>query len=81
MGVEGRLVALQSLSTIENGTSLFNFQSLFFLAFFEVSTTTLFIKPYMPQRHNLQPYPQGTRGWFYPKRHYYMFFELFLTES
>jgi hypothetical protein len=42
VGVEGLLVALQSLSTIKKGTSHLNFKAN--EPFFEVSTTTLSIK-------------------------------------
>ena len=51
----GGLVALQSLSTIKNGTSPLNSQSN--EPFFEVSTTTPSLKPYMAPGHNLKPLP------------------------
>jgi len=56
----GGLVALQSLSTIKNGTNPFNFQSnepvLKFLR------QRLLQKPYMPPGHNLKHLPQGLWG-------------------
>ena len=59
VGVEGVLVAFQSLSTIKKGTSHFNFQSN--EAFLKFLRECFLCKPYMPQGHNynLQPLPCG----------------------